>query len=77
MKLVAGERLRLADAGQFATVLSGHLEVYAVTKDKVSFRQSFLMEITAGDGAFPALDDFGRIDIMLYATEDAQVEVIP
>lgn len=77
MKLVAGERLRLTENHTFAVLLSGQLEIYAVTKGKDSFRQMFLLELAENEAAFPALDDDGQIDISLYAVEDSEVELLP
>ncbi|MBQ9480204.1 MAG: hypothetical protein IJU71_11720, partial [Selenomonadaceae bacterium] len=48
----------------------------AVTRDASSFRQIFLRDIRSGDAAFPSLDDFDVIDIILYCTEDAELELI-
>ena len=45
MKLMAGERFRLSDENKYIRMISGRLEVYAVTRKNVSFRQIFLMEL--------------------------------
>ena len=74
MKLMAGDRLRLAE-GEFVLAVSGRIEVYAVTKEKAFFRQMFLMEIGSGEAAFPAYDELGYIDVSLYAVSDADVEI--
>ena len=76
MKLLAGERFRLSDETKFIKVTSGKVEAYAVTKKKISFRQIFLMELTAGEAAFPSLDEFETIDVSLYAVEDSEFEEI-
>ncbi|MBO5515413.1 MAG: hypothetical protein J5963_04835, partial [Schwartzia sp.] len=74
MKLNAGDRLELREDDKFIKVLSGHLEAYAVTAGGgSSYRQFFLTEIGAGEAAFPALDEFGEIAVMLYADEDTEL----
>ena len=74
MYLTAGERFP-CEEGQLLKVLSGQLEVYAVTKDTAAFRQMFLMEIGAGDAAYPASDEFEQIAVSVYAVTDAEIEV--
>ena len=74
MRLAAGERLRLTDDDKWIRVTAGRLEVYAVTREGTSFHQIFLMELSPGEAAFPALDDFGRIDTEIYAVEDTEAE---
>lgn len=76
MRLVAGERLRLTDENKFALAVSGRVEVYAAVTDKDAFRQLFLLELSAGEAAFPALDDLEQVETLLYAAEDAEVEFI-
>ncbi|WP_051650254.1 NHLP bacteriocin export ABC transporter permease/ATPase subunit [Selenomonas sp. AB3002] len=76
MRLIAGERLRLTDEDKYALAVSGRIEVYAVTKDKDSFRQMFLLELAVGEAAFPTLDDLEQVETLLYAVEDAEVELI-
>ena len=77
LKLAAGERYRIDSAESLAMVRSGKIEVYAVTRDKGSFRQQFLAEISAGGAVFPALDEFETVDTLIYAEEDAEVEMLP
>ena len=77
MKRIAGERITLNKDNTFIRLVSGAAEVYATTKNKSSFRRVFLMEIAAGECAFPAMDEFGKIDTLLYITEDAELEEIP
>ncbi len=76
MKLLAGQRYLLEDSASFIQVISGKIEAYAATTDKASFRQSFLINIEAGQAAFPALDRFKRINVILYAVEDSEIEKI-
>ncbi len=74
VKLSAGERLPLDNGKQFMRVVSGEVEAYAVTAGDVSFRQFYLSGLGAGDAAFPALDEFGEINVVLSAVEDAELE---
>ncbi len=74
MKLNAGERLELNKENSFVRVLSGRLEAYADTAGDVSFRQFYLMTVGEGDAAFPALDEFKEIQVVLCAVEDAELE---
>ena len=74
MKLNAGERLELNKDKDFVRVVSGSLEVYAITTGDVSFRQFFLMTVGEGEAVFPALDEFGEIGVVLCAVEDAELE---
>lgn len=73
MKLLAGQRYSLDDSVSFIHVVTGKLEAYAVTNDKASFRQSFLMNIEPGQSAFPAIDN-KRIKVILFAVEDSDIE---
>ncbi len=73
MKLLAGQRYSLDDSVSFIQVVTGKLEAYAVTTDKASFRQSFLMNIEPGQAAFPAIDN-KRIKVILFAVEDSDIE---
>ena len=50
-ELTAGERFRIDDGEQFALIESGKVEVYAVTRADGSFRQEFLVALTAGGTA--------------------------
>ncbi len=43
------------------------------SRSESSYRQFFLTEIGAGEAAFPALDEFGEIAVMLYADEDTEL----
>ena len=76
MKLLTGQRLRLESNETFARLISGRVEAYAITRDASSFRQIYLCDVQAGDAAFPSLDDFDLIDIILHCTEDADIELI-
>ena len=73
MKRIAGERITLNNENTFLRLVSGAAEVYAVTQDKSSFRRVYLMELAAGECAFPAMDEFRKIDTLLYITEDAEI----
>ncbi len=75
--LLPGQRIRLQNEDTFIRLVSGAAEVYAVTQDKSSFRRVYLMELAAGDGAFPAMDGFRKIDTLLYVTEESQIEEVP
>lgn len=78
IKLTAGQRFSLTGEQRFARIVSGAAEVYAVTsgeRDAPSFRQMFLAELERGGAAFPSLDEFGQIDILLYAKEDTEIEL--
>lgn len=82
MRLLAGKRFLLEDEGSFYKVVSGKVEVYALVGDKaagdkLSFRQCYMMTLSAGDPVFPSLDAFGEVKIRVYATEDAELSVIP
>lgn len=77
MKLKAGERYRLTDDTVFALLTSGSVEVYAVSRRDISFRQIFLMKLGKNETAYPSHDEFGRIYITLFATEDATIDLIP
>ncbi|MBR3722882.1 MAG: NHLP bacteriocin export ABC transporter permease/ATPase subunit [Selenomonadaceae bacterium] len=74
MKLAEGDRCRLEDANAFVVVKTGKVEVYAATHKELSFRQIYLGEIGAGCAAFPSMDEFELIDIVLYAVGDAEIE---
>ena len=77
MKLSAGERYTLTDEKSYITLTAGRAEVYAVTRQTASFRQIFLTELAVGEAAFPSMDEFGEIDVMVYAVEDAEFSVTP
>lgn len=74
VKLGAGERLELGKDNRLARVVSGSVEAYAVTAGDASFRQFYLMTLGAGEAAFPAMDEFGEIAVVLSAAEDAELE---
>ena len=76
MKLVAGQRFRLTDENKFVFIKSGFAEAYAMTRDIKSFRQLFLMELFANDTAYPSMDEFEKIDVVIYAVEDIEIELI-
>ena len=77
MKLSAGERYSLTDEKSYIVLTSGKAEVYAVTQQQDSFRQMFLTELAPGEAAFPSLDEFGMVDVVIYAVEDAELDLSP
>ena len=72
--LQAGQRFKLTEENKFYRVSTGKIEVYAVTSGKLSFSQTFLLELEAGQGVFPAMDEFGQMDISVYSVTDAELE---
>ena len=76
LKLIAGQRYRLTEPNLFALIRSGKFEAYAVTQRKSSFRQIFLMTLEKDCAAYPSMDEFGQIDVMLYAVEDSEIEML-
>jgi len=77
MKLNAGERYILTGTEMFARILSGEAEVYAVSREDTSFRQMYLITLGVGDTAYPAGDELGFTDILIYALTDIQVDIKP
>lgn len=82
VRLMAGKRFLVEDEHSFYKVVSGKVEVYALVGDKadgdkLSFRQCYLMTLSEGDPVFPALDAFGEVKIRIYATEDAELSMLP
>ena len=75
MELQAGKRWRLKNADEDLLVHQGMIEVYAVTARQESYRQEYLFSLKAGQAVFPAFDEFGEIDILIYALEDCQLQV--
>ena len=61
-KLSAGERLLLRRDDSRFQLVSGSVEVYAVTRqgkgeeEALSFRQFYLLDLAVGEMAFPAID---------------------
>lgn len=74
--LLAGERVRLDDGERLALIEKGKVEVYAVTRAEGSFRQQFLVELSAGGAAFPSLDEFEQTQTLLYAAEDTHIKIL-
>ena len=66
----------MTEPDSFALIRSGKLEAYAVTQRKASFRQIFLMTLEQNTAAYPSMDEFGQIDVMLYAVEDSEIEML-
>lgn len=75
MELQAGKRWRLKNEDEYLLVQQGVVEVYAVTASQESYRQEYLFPLKAGQAVFPAFDEFGEIDILIYALEDCQLQV--
>ena len=73
--LKAGERFQLPVADQSALIVSGNVEVYAVSTDQSSFRQQFLAKLNAGQAAFPIFDEFQLTDTILFACDDTQITI--
>lgn len=69
--------MRLENGEYLARILSGRVEVYVVTREEGSFRQQFLMEISAGEAAFPSFDEFEQVDTQLYAMDETEIEILP
>ena len=76
MQLKAGQRYRLENEKKFALINSGKIEVYAVTRDSANFRQFCLMELKEGAAAYPPFDELETIDILIYAVENSEIELI-
>ncbi|WP_084276973.1 NHLP bacteriocin export ABC transporter permease/ATPase subunit [Anaerovibrio sp. RM50] len=74
MELQAGKRWRLKNADEYLLVQHGIIEVYAVTAGQESYRQEYLFSLKAGQAVFPAFDEFGEIDILIYGLEDCQLK---
>lgn len=74
-KIFSGERFNLSDDKNFAKIISGNVEIYAVTKSG-DFHQEFMMKCAAGDAVFPAFDDFDVVEILIYAVEDSEFEIL-
>lgn len=77
--LLAGQRFLLQEEEKFIQVLSGAVEVYAVTRtgEELSFRQCYLLALGAGEAAFPAMDEFDELYLQLYAKEDTEFSLCP
>ena len=81
--LSAGQRLLLKNDAVLLQLISGSAEVYGVTRrkgvsdDALSFRRCYLMDIGAGEMAFPALDEFEEIRVQIYALEDLEYLLLP
>ncbi len=75
--LDAGERFLLDDENVYIEVLSGTLEVYAVSRGEVPFRRMYLMNLDAGDMLPASMDDFRQIDIQVCALEDTVFRIVP
>ena len=72
--LSAGERYKIEN--NFAKVLGGKIEVYAIMSGEGSFRQEFLAEFEKNFAAFPALDEFEQVETVIYAVEDTELEIL-
>ena len=76
LPLSAGQRFNLESGKGFALLKSGKIEVYAIMRGEGSFRQEFLTELSEGEAAFPALDEFEQIETIVYAVEDSEIEIL-
>ena len=76
LPLVAGQRYELTGGEGFVVLTEGRVEVYAVLRGEGSFRQEFLAELKPGEAAFPALDEFGQIETIIYAVDDSRLEIL-
>lgn len=78
VKLNAGQRYVLKDENVFVQLLEGSCEIYAVTRTdtKISYRQSFLLELSPQQAAFPSFDEFEQMDVLVYAVEDCILDII-
>ena len=72
MKLLAGQRTKLMEAGRALLVKQGRVEAYALMEE--GGHRLFLMELEPGEAAFHSADEFGDITIEVYALEDAALE---
>ena len=72
--LSAGDRFKIQNG--FAKIFSGKIEVYAIMSGEGSFRQEFLAEFQKNFAAFPALDEFGQVETIIYAVEDSEIEIL-
>jgi len=75
MELQAGKRWRLKNTDEYLLVQEGTVEVYAVTASQESYRQEYLFPLKAGQAVFPAFDEFGEVDVLIYGLEDCQITV--
>ncbi len=77
--LLAGQRFLLQEEEKIACVLSGVVEVYAVTRtgEELSFRQCYLLAMGEGEAVFPAMDEFNELYLQLYAKEDTAFSLCP
>ena len=77
--LLAGQRFLLQEEEKFIRVLSGAVEVYAVTRtgEELSFRQCYLLPMGEGEAAFPAMDEFDELYFQIYAKEDTEFSLCP
>lgn len=76
MKLVEGKRYCLPEENSFIEVTAGKVEIYAVAHEKENFRQMYLMELNAGEAAFPSFDDFEKIKIEVHALTDSELKTV-
>lgn len=76
MQLMAGERLSIEN-GQCLHIISGKLEVYALPLQEASFRQIYLMELTAGDWVYGLGEQVEAVCLSVYAETDLEYELHP
>lgn len=72
--LSAGDRFKLESG--LAKITSGKIEVYAIMSGEGSYRQEFLAEFEKNCAAFPAFDEFGQVETIIYAVENSELEIL-
>ena len=79
LNLKQGERFRLTNENEYIILTEGMAEIYASSQEESSssYRQMFLMEMIAGEAAFPATTNFQFTSIFIYAVNDVTIEVYP
>lgn len=78
VKLNAGQRYLLKDENVFVQLIDGSCEIYAVTRKdtKISYRQTYLLDLLPQQAAFPSFDEFEQMDVLIYAVEDSELDII-
>lgn len=76
-KLLPGTRREIEEDGSLVRIVKGSVEVYAVATAAKSYRQIFLLELSAGELVFPAIDTFSMTKIFVYAKTEVLLETGP
>ena len=76
-KLLPGTRRKIEEDGSLIRIIQGTVEVYAKATAANSYQQIFLLELSAGDVVFPAIDTFSMTELFLYATTETVLESGP